>query len=194
MPNPRGQFTSADINSGAGQGQYSASDISHIVEAPPREPFSGFHLSDSDVKDGVLHGARRGSSGVGAESARLAVGNAAVPGVHVYRDGAIAHPSLARRKHMHQVSGDKALADIDSNPVWHEAVAQGFEGHKANGLGEHEAYAAALNDGEHALKAAGYDGFYSERQRNNVLLFGNQLTASADPSRGGKPRSESRPQ
>lgn len=171
----QGKYSMSDIVGAPRMGQYELSDIVAVHDAPPREPFSGFHLSDSDVKDGVLHGARRGSSGDGAESARLSVGNGALPGVHVYREGSIAHPTVAKRKHMHRVEGAFALANIDSDPVWNEAVATSFDGHKANGLSEHEAYAAALNDGEHALEAAGYDGYFSGKQKNQVLLFGDQL-------------------
>lgn len=165
-------------------------------QAPQKQPFSATHFSDSEIKDGVIHGARRGASGIGAESARLSLGSGAPPGVHAYRDGSVAHPQVGGRKHAHKIAGHKAIAQIESEPLWNstktasaqQAIAKGADPAVANGIG--------TNAAEHALKGAGYDGYESQKQPGSVFLFGDQHVARPNPGAeaGGSAPLAARPQ
>lgn len=141
---------------------------------PERAPFIGRHFSATAIKNGILSGARRGASGVGQEKNRLTLGNGAEPGVYVYRTGAPGEPMITSRAHEYEVRGNKALANIDENPLWGQA----FEGARQQamdaGVPEGEAFGIALNEAERAMKEEGYDGYFHPAYRNIVFMFGDQ--------------------
>jgi hypothetical protein len=147
--------------------------------SPPKTPFAGTHFTDADVSGGVLHGARRGSSPQASDAHRVKLGRGAPSGVHVYRSGHIAHPTIASRKHAVGVSGDKAIGDVDKDPVarqiFSSALTDSYKSQIANGVDPQTARLVAMNEGEHALLAAGYDGMEATKfQPGSVLLWGDQ--------------------
>jgi len=145
--------------------------------SPPKTPFAGTHFTDANVEGGVLHGARRGSSPQASDAHRVKLGRGAPAGVHAYRAGHVAHPSIASRKNAVGISGDKAIADIDgaARATWATALTQSFKENVANGVDPAMAKAVAANSAEHALLEAGYDGYEaSKHQPGSVFLFGDQ--------------------
>jgi hypothetical protein len=144
--------------------------------APRKTPFQGVHFSDSDIKGGVLHGARRGSSPLASDAHRVRLGRGAPSAVHVYRHGHVAHPSVASRKHAHSVSGNYAVANIDGaeRTVWAEALTSAYKDAIASGADPQTAKLIAQNSAEHALVAQGWDGYGADtHQPGNVTLFGD---------------------
>lgn len=146
--------------------------------SPPKTPFQGTHFSDAQITDGVLHGARRGISPQASDAHRLHLGKGAPAGSHVYRRGAVGHPAITSRKHAYGVSGDKAIANIDSDPVarkvFGDALTSAYKDAIASGADPQTAKFTAQNAAEHALLASGYDGYESPKsQVGGVFLFGD---------------------
>jgi len=142
---------------------------------PVKMPFQGTHFSDQPISGGVLRGSMRGASGA-EESARLDVPPQAPAGVHVVRQGHLAHPHLRLRKYSSGVSGNKAIADVEGaqHELWNTSVQQGHAAALQNGLDPKTAQLSALNAGEHGIKAAGYDGMeFGRSAPGSVLMFGD---------------------
>jgi len=154
--------------------------------SPPKTPFSGTHFSDNQISDGVLHGARRGSSPQASDAHRLHLGGGAPAGSHVYRRGSVGHPAISARKHAYGVSGDKAIANIDSDPVarkvFGDALTAAYKDAISSGADPQTAKFTAQNAAEHALLASGYDGYESPKSSvGGVFLFGD---TKLDPING----------
>lgn len=144
--------------------------------APPKTPFEGTHFSSDDVKGGVLEGARRGSSPESSDAHRVHTGNGAVAGVHVYRKSFIGHPSVASRKHSHNVSGNYAVADIDGaqNGLWSQHLTPAYQAGISSGMDHNKALGNAINESERGLQRAGFDGYEASKTHpGNVFLFGD---------------------
>lgn len=152
--------------------------VEHGDGGPPKQPFVGTHFSDSQITDGVLHGARRGSSPDSSDSHRLHVGRGAPGGVHVYTDGSAGHPHISRRKHAYKVAGHKAIARLEDEPVWNDTLTKAFKSALESGASETDAFNSAINEAEHALKDVGYDGYTSVKSPHQVFLFGDQPVVS----------------
>lgn len=161
--------------------------VPHAQQGPARTPFSGVHFSDSNPSDGILHGARRGSSDEASDSARIMpvhtnpdgsltqVGPSAPAGVHVYSEGSTAHPSVGKRKFAHRVHGNHALADISNNPTWNTTLNSAYQQAKQSGLDDKTAMSVAVNSSEHAIKNSGYSGYHNASSGDgSVFLFGDQ--------------------
>lgn len=144
--------------------------------APEKKPFRGVHHSNASLK-GTIHGSFRGSSPESSDAHRVHIGNGAPSGVHVYRHGSIAHPSIKSRANAYSVSGDHAIADLDGSErdVWAAAFKPAYQAAIASGADPTTARSNAINQSEHALIAAGYTGMESSKnQPGSVMLFGSQ--------------------
>lgn len=143
--------------------------------APEKKPFRGVHHSNASLK-GTIHGSFRGSSPESSDAHRVHIGNGAPSGVHVYRHGSIAHPSIKSRTNAYSVSGDHAIANIDGSEreTWSKAFTDSFKQNVASGADPQTAKLSAMNDAEHALQAAGFTGYESPNSQNgSVVLFGD---------------------
>lgn len=145
---------------------------------PLKEPFQGRHFSDTSGLD-VLSGARRGLSGLGAEAERLQLGRGAPGGVYAYAEGAAPEAQYIGRKGEYVVEGEKSLADLSigrksntfADPQWEkvrqDAIRTATEGGRPIEIARQE----ALNEVEHAVKDAGYDGYRGVN--GATFLFGD---------------------
>lgn len=149
-------------------------DVQPEQSGPPKKPFSGTHFSDAQIDGGVLHGSRRGSSPQAADAHRIHLGNGAPAGVYVYNDHSVGHPQITGRKNAYRVSGDKAIAQIESEPIWMDTLKKSYQDGLAGGKDQQTAFFSAINDSEHALRDAGYDGYTSSKQPHTTFLFGDQ--------------------
>lgn len=159
-----------------------AERLSSLDNGPQKAPFSGRHYSDTNISGDYLEGNRRGmiqndGRPAGEEAARLDAGRGAPHGVYVYEDDARGEPSILSRRYQYKVQGNKALADIRDNPVYHETFQRTFEQAKASGKNDTMATMEGINEAEHALQAAGYDGYYNGHRKGTVFLFGDQKIA-----------------
>jgi hypothetical protein len=157
--------------------------ISFQPSGPQKVPFDGVHFSSDPIEGGVIQGSRRGSSPDASDALRLHLGQGAPAGVHAYREGFVGHPHIASRKFAHRITGNKAIATIENEPLWKQTVQQSFANAKKSGLDDSTAFATSINDGERALKNAGYDGLESTKHKGQVFLFGDVPTVpSAKPT------------
>lgn len=144
--------------------------------APEKKPFRGVHHSNASLK-GTIHGSFRGSSPESSDAHRVHVGNGAPSGVHVYRHGSIAHPSIKSRANAYSVSGDHAIANIDGSErdTWSKAFVTAYKQNLADGADPQTAKNMALNSAEHDLISQGWNGYEaSQNQPGSVILFGDQ--------------------
>lgn len=148
--------------------------------APVKKPFKGTHFSHAPIQGGVIRGALRGSSPDSSEGAnapggdRRKAGRGLPAGVHVVRDGHVAHPNLAQRPHVSGVEGMKAVADLDGpeRGLWKELFKVSYQAQLANGVDPIVAAAGAKNEAEHGLIDAGFDGVEaSSFSPGNVMLW-----------------------
>lgn len=158
--------------------------------SPAKTPFSGVHHSDNDITNGVLQGSRRGSSPQASDAHRIHLGQGAPAGSHVYRRGNAAHPSIGSRKNVYEVSGNKAIANIDSNPartVFGDALTSAYKDAISSGADPQTAKFTAQNAAEHALLMSGYDGYESPKsQPGGVFLFGDTKIDSTGAQHNAK--------
>jgi hypothetical protein len=150
-----------------------ADRLNDVPDTPTPEQFSGVHYSKQAVKNSVLSGDMRGSSGVGAEKSRLNLGNGAAPGVYFYREGSRPEAMIGPRENMSRVNGRYALAELESTPEWADKITEQTQAYKEKGFNDTQAHLMAINDAEHHLRDIGYDGYYSGYHPNSVFLFGD---------------------
>jgi hypothetical protein len=163
--------------------------FAQVEAGPARERFQGTHYSNA--KTDVLRGDMRGSSGIGQEKLRLKEGQGAAPGVYVYGPETVRpEDMIVTRPYKHKVEGDFALANLDDNDVWNTTLTEAFKKHKAEGANDTQAMLRAVNDAEHALRDAGYDGYYRGK-KDITFLFDDQPVAQAQS--GGIARETSIP-
>jgi hypothetical protein len=147
------------------------------AEPTVHKPFEGVHFSP--VERQTLLGSERGKSLAGEERARLQHDNA-VPGVYAYRRGTTPEPQIGSRSYQYELGGNKAIADIGEGgaqqKLLRDSIAQAQAKYKAAGDNDTIALQKALNDGEAALRDAGYDGY---ENKGSVFLFGDQKPTGA---------------
>lgn len=136
----------------------------------PTEHLSATHFTDQDPQNGVISGARRGGHNH-VESHRVHKGKGAPAGIHVVRDGSIA-PQGAGDKAF-GIKKNVALAKLDNEPIWHNALMTSFKQYLAAGVPEDEAHLLSLNDAEHAIKDAGFDGYTTSKYPSHAFLYGD---------------------
>lgn len=157
---------------------------------PEKQPFSGVHYSDAKLDS--IDGNRRGASGSGQESQRLRLGSQtgagkdAPPGFYAYSSDSIADPKDAMKKNAHPVSGAFAFSDVATDPTFREAHAKSKQEAINNGADEQTAHQLGLNGAEHAIRDAGYDGYYSSLHPGNFFIFGSYITNQGKPQPSGK--------
>lgn len=155
-----------------------------IGQAPPsgpeKTPFVGRHYSDNDIKSGILDGGRRGASrkdgtSTGEEADRLTAGQGAPPGVYAYDANSIGEPGITSRKNMYIVQGPKAILDIGTSDLWNQALDSAKQDATIQDTNPKLAEHSAINSAEHAVQAAGYDGYRNTKSHHPgiVFLFGD---------------------
>jgi hypothetical protein len=156
--------------------------LSGLGNAPAQErkPFTGVHYAREAIKGDVLHGDKRGSTGEGEESDRVFLPPRGAPSaIHVYEStGGMygKHPQIVARPHAYQVDGMYALADIDHDQTWKGAKDAAHTNAMQSGSDPAHAEQVSRNEGEWALKDAGYDGYRASRSApGNVVLFGDHI-------------------
>jgi hypothetical protein len=165
---------------------------------PEKTPYAGVHYTNADLGDaGILLGERRGSSPqgngkngaflpTGEEGARIREGRGAPGGIYFYDAGTLGEPQIASRKNAYHVKGDKAIADIGGaqREVWEKALYDSYNKQIEQGVEPAIAGKIAMNDAEHALLDAGWDGYRnsspeSRGPKNAVFLFGDHQAQRA---------------
>lgn len=148
---------------------------------PPKETYSGTHFSDAKLD--MIDGSRRGATGekgtnTGAEAARLRLGTKtglgqdAPGGFYTYTADALPDSTVSSRKTAYRVRGQMAFGTTDS-PEFQTGYANGVQKALESGADQQTAHQLGLNAAEHALKDAGYDGYYSPKHPNTRFHFGN---------------------
>lgn len=145
-------------------------------DSPTKQPFSGTHFSDAKLD--TIDGARRGTSGVGAESARLRLGSQtgmgpdAPPGFHAYQSGSLPEAQIAGKKNAYNVRGQMAFASTD-HPLFQAGYQEGVQNALAKGADAQTAHQLGLNNAEHALQSAGFDGYHTPSNPGARFVFGS---------------------
>lgn len=161
-------------------------------DSPTKAPFSGTHFTDAKLD--TIDGARRGNSGVGAESARLRLGSQtgmgpdAPPGFHAYSNGSLPEAQIAGKKNAYSVRGQMAFGTTD-HPLFQAGYQEGVQNALNNGADPQTAHLLGLNNAEHALQSAGFDGYHTPSNPSSRFVFGSHDTVPAgkyEPPQGNK--------
>lgn len=143
---------------------------------PNKAPFSGTHFSDAKLD--TIDGARRGTSGVGAESGRLRLGSQtgmgpdAPPGFHAYQSGSLPEAQIAGKKNAYSVRGQMAFGTTDE-PIFQSGYKEGVQNALAKGADPQTAHQLGLNNAEHAMQNAGFDGYHTPQNPSARFVFGS---------------------
>lgn len=156
--------------------------------APKRSPYSGTHFSDSkfDLIDGSRRGATAANGTPTGESARLRLGSStgmgkdAPPGFYTYHAGALPDPAMAAKPNAYNVRGQYAFATTD-DPVFQNGYRVGQQWALDAGADPKMAHQLGLNAAEHAVRDAGYDGYYSPKHPGVRFHFGDAVAKPVGP-------------
>jgi hypothetical protein len=152
--------------------------------SPKREPYTGTHFSDEKLDK--IEGARRGELGAkklpptNADHKRVRLGTKtglgpdAPAGFYTAKAGTVAPPMMAMKKHPHQIRGQFAFGSTD-HPAFQQAYAAAHQQASTAGAKPDVAHGLGLNAGEHALQAAGFDGYNSPNHPGVNFHFGDHV-------------------
>ena len=151
-------------------------------DSPKREPYHGTHFSDKKLDK--IQGAHRGALGAkgmaaaNADSKRIHAGTKAghgadaPAGFYTVKAGHIAPAMDANKPHAYTVRGNFAFGSTES-PEFKKGYQFGSQLAQQNGADPKTAHALGLNNAEHALQDAGYDGYESPAHPGVRFHFGD---------------------
>jgi hypothetical protein len=163
------------------------------ADSPKRAPYHGTHFSNRKVDK--IQGAHRGEQGQkgaassNADHGRVHAGTKAGHGMdapagfYTVRAGHAAPALEAQKPHAYTVRGRFAFGTTDM-PEFKNGYQAGHGAAKANGADDKTAHHLGLNNAEHALQDAGYDGYLSPKHPGIVLHFGDH---DAEPVQSHQP-------
>jgi hypothetical protein len=151
-------------------------------DSPKREPYAGTHFSDKKLDK--IQGAHRGALGAkgvapaNADHKRVHAGTKAghgtdaPAGFYTTKAGHIAPAMDANKPHAYTVRGNFAFGSTES-PEFKAGYMAGNQRALQNGADPKTAHHLGLNNAEHALQDAGYDGYGSPQHPGVRFHFGD---------------------
>lgn len=151
-------------------------------DSPKRESYAGTHFSDKKLDK--IQGAHRGALGAkGVDASRsdservhagtkAGFGNDAPAGFYSVKAGHAAPAMEAAKPHAYSVRGHFAFGSTDS-PEFQTGYANGVQHAKASGADDKTAHHLGLNNAEHSLADAGYDGYHNPKHPGVRFHFGD---------------------
>jgi hypothetical protein len=108
------------------------------------------------------------------------MGDDAPAGFHTYKSGTFPDALMAAKKNTYAVRGQKAFASTD-HPEFQTGYSRGVQRAAGAGADPQTAHKLGLNAAEHAVKDAGYDGYFSPKHPNTRFHFGSEPAVPNGP-------------